>query len=203
MKFVTCGLSSFDKMHVDSLGSTPLLAGSVGTEQTLYQMAALVRRDAATPLMRQTALDIVRDCGGHQFACEVRALFEFCRDQITYRRDPVHAEWVQDAARTLYTFRSGDCDDKVCCLATLLGSLGHKSRFVVIGASASKFTHVYLECATPGGWLALDPTPETARAGWQARGFHRWVYPIWDEQETSSYIGIVLIGVLAYFCFRG
>lgn len=169
-------------MHVDSIRSAPLLEGLAGTRQTLREMAKLVRDDAGKLEIRQTALRIASGCGGHQFDCEISAVFHFCRDQITYRKDPVDNEWVQDATRTIGVFRSGDCDDKVVCLATLLAALGHRSRFVVIGRRPEQYTHVYLEVHTSNGWLSLDPTPERAPVGWQAKGMHRDTYDIWGDE---------------------
>lgn len=157
-------------MNVDHVSSAPLLDGVDGVNQTLAAMAALVRRDASNLTIRNKALEITQGCDGHDFQCEIQALFEYCRSQITYRRDPVETELVQDAARTLFTFGVGDCDDKVVCLATLLATLGHKSRFKVLGQTRGHYSHVYLEVQTKSGYLALDPTPEQAPAGWEARG---------------------------------
>lgn len=186
-------------MHVDSISRTSLLAGSPGTEQTLSSMAALVRRDSSNLLLRQKALDLVSTCEGHNFQCEIDTIFHYCRDEIVYRRDPVHAEWVQDAARTIGVFGSGDCDDKVVCLATLLSCLGHKSRFVVVGSSGRKFTHVYLEVETRGGWLPLDPTPEEAPLGWEVQGLYKSTYDIFNEGGDGMLL--LALGIAAYFFF--
>lgn len=187
-------------MNVDSIRSAPLLEGIDGVNQTLEAMAALVRRDASNLTIRNKALEITQGCGGHDFSCEIQALFEYCRTQITYRRDPVETELVQDAARTLFTFGVGDCDDKVVCLATLLATLGHKSRFKVLGRRRGHFSHVFLETQLKdGSWLPLDPTPEQAPPGWEARG-HAATYEIFNQQANP----MLLIGaaVLLYFLLR-
>ena len=191
-------------MYVDKVWESTLSDGVAGTRQTLAQMAALVRRDSRDLLVRDEAARIVSHCPGHDFDCEIDALFYHVRDRITYRRDPVNQERVQDARRTLFLFESGDCDDKVVALATLLGTLGHRSRFKIVGARPSNFTHVYLEVATRGGaWLALDPTPEQAPPGWEARG-HASTYEIFTQQKTKPGPGAILtLAVLAYFILRG
>jgi transglutaminase-like putative cysteine protease len=147
----------------------PLLEGKAGTIQTLDKMAALVRRDSRNPRVHEAALQIVRNVRGHDFEGEIRALFEFVRDSIRYRKDPINSERVQDTERTIYKFKAGDCDDKSVALASLLGSLGHRSRFRVLGFSARNFSHVYLEVLTQRGWVTLDPTPEKAAMGWEAQ----------------------------------
>lgn len=189
-------------MHVDSIRSAPLLDGLAGTRQTLREMAAMVRKDAGALDNRQRALAIVAACQGHDFLCEIRAVFHFCRDQITYRRDPVEREWIQDAARTIGVFGSGDCDDKVVCLATLLGALGHRSRFVVVGHKRDQFTHVYLEVHTNNGWLSLDPTPERAPVGWQAKGMHRDTYEIWGNETGGGALYLVAAGALLWWILK-
>ena len=188
-------------MHVDRIDTSRLPDGLRGTRRTLALMAACVRKDAGNLALRQRALSIVQNCGGHDFSCEIRALFHYCRDAITYRRDPVDVEWVQDAARTISVFGSGDCDDKCVCLATLLATLGHRSRFVCIGPSREQFLHVYLEVHTKRGWLPLDPTPEQAPAGWEARGQHRAVYEIWPTGDNSA-LTFLAVGILAFWLLK-
>lgn len=187
-------------MHVDQVWSGQLLDGTPGTNQTLDWMAALVRRDAGDLQLRQFALSVVEQCGGHDFGCEIDGLYNYVRD-LTYRRDPVHVEWVQDAKRTLFTFHSGDCDDKVVALATLLATLGHRSRFVVLGRTREKYTHVYLEVLTNRGWLPLDPTPEQATAGWEASGAIRSTYEIFDEGKSTTF-PFFLIGLLVWWLWK-
>ncbi len=182
-------------MHVDTVYSGQLLDGLPGVNQTLDWMAHLVRRDAADLHVRGFALNLVSSCGGHEFDCEIEQLFHFVRDRITYRRDPVQVESVQDTLRTLHVFQSGDCDDLVVCLASLLGSLGHKSRFVVLGKTRERFTHVYLEALTKKGWLALDPTPEQSQVGWEAQGAIRQTYEIWPEKSNN---GLPLIAFMVF-----
>ena len=189
-------------MHVDRIDTARLSDGLPGTRQTLAHMARIVRGGAGSLPLRQHALRIVAQCGGHDFACEVRALFHYCRDSITYRRDPVEVEWVQDALRTCFTFGSGDCDDKIVCLATLLACLGHRSRFVVIGPNEHKYTHVYLEVMQGSRWVPLDPTPEQAPAGWQARATQRAIYEIWPNDSSSNALALIAAGLLAFWLLK-
>lgn len=161
--------------------SEPYQPGKAGIYQTLHAMRALVKKSLHDPAIRNFALRLVEPCPGHDFDCEIQRCFEFVRDRITYRRDPVTVERVQDARATLFEFQSGDCDDKVVALCSLLGALGLKSRFVVIGQDDRNFTHVFCEVRTARGWVSLDPTNEGAAVGWEAESAIRQSYPVFEE----------------------
>ena len=92
---------------------------------------------------------------------------------------------VQDARYTMARGR-GDCDDKCVLLATLLASIGIRSRFVVVTYNARYWQHVYLAVQLPSRlrlvdpatgkvkadqneWVFFDPTPERAPLGWGRR----------------------------------
>jgi hypothetical protein len=188
--------------YVDKIWHGNLLSGTSGTNQTLDVMAALVRRDAGDLQIRNFALSLASSCSGHDFNCEIEQLYSYARDQIIYRRDPVEWEWVQDAKRTIFVFGSGDCDDKVVALATLLAALGHRTRFVVLGLTTEKYTHVYLEVLTSRGWIPLDPTPEQASAGWEAKGRIRSTYEIFGERATSNFPLVIVAGLLAWWLMK-
>jgi len=170
------GLPSYDVRQDFTVKLSP---GNRGIFETLYWMAQLVRRDIHDPMVRAQALDIVENFHGHDFDNEIDALFRFVRDRITYRRDPVDQERVQDTRRTLFEFQSGDCDDKVVALASLLGAIGHRSRFCVCGHTADNFSHVYLQVDAGGQWKSLDPTDERAVPGWETTAPYKCAYEIW------------------------
>lgn len=155
----------------------PIPDGKAGTLETLKYMQAIVERDSRDPHVRQLAERIVRSCRGHDFDCEISVLFAYVRDQVTYRRDPLTTEYLQDTRR-LQESGAGDCDCKVISLCSLLQSLGHRTRFAVIGSSKENLSHVYCEVLTKQqGWLALDPTNEQAAVGWEARAPVKTSYP--------------------------
>lgn len=153
--------------------------GKAGTVATLKAMRAIVNRDSSDPYIRKAAESIVKGCAGHDFLCEVKAVFAFVRDHITYRRDPLTTEYVQDTRRTLES-GVGDCDCKIVALCALLQALGHKTRFIVIGARPDDYSHVYCEVLTrQHGWLPLDPTNEQAHVGWEAQAAVKGAFPVW------------------------
>jgi hypothetical protein len=140
-------------------------------------MREMVRRDCQSQWLRRYATELVKGCKGHDFWCEIVRCYEFARDEITYRRDPLTVERVQDARRTI-EIGSGDCDDKCVVLAALLGCLGMRTRFVVLGYNRRNYSHVYLECLYRGEWIPLDPTNERGDPGWEASGVIRKAYAI-------------------------
>lgn len=169
----------------------PLADGQRGTERTLQVMAAAVRGelppDHAGYLderIRRAALSICSTVPAHDFRGELLALHRFVRDQIRYRLDPVNAERVQDPLTTL-ELASGDCDDKVVLLASLLAALGHLPRFVV-QFNGVEFDHVYCEAALNGAWIALDPTADgngglqLAGLDWRNPAQSEWIYRIFE-----------------------
>jgi transglutaminase-like putative cysteine protease len=118
----------------------------------------------------------------------------------------VDTERVQDAARTLES-NSGDCDDKVVLLATLLAALGWLPRFVVQSQGGVDFDHVYLEVFDERSheWLALDPTADgqaglpRADVGWRNPAQYEERYTIFPEVEMSQQIaGLGALGAVDY-----
>ncbi len=147
--------------------------GAEGTFQTLDAMASCVRGECPPDFsgfqdewIRQSAENIVRGVPGQDVIGEIRALFNFVKNSITYRQHPVNQQRVQDCRRTL-ELGSGDCVSKSVCLATLLAALGYTPRFVAQCPDGENYTHVYVEVLLdPGRWLALDPVAEKQPMGW-------------------------------------
>lgn len=106
---------------------------------------------------------------------------------------------MQDARRTIET-ASGDCDDKVTLLASLLAVAGFGSRFVVGGYSPDEPAHVWLEVYLDwsGEWLALDPTNEQALPGWFQKFPYQYTYDIWPDDSGSESLCLLLtLGIIA------
>jgi transglutaminase-like putative cysteine protease len=156
----------------------PLLHGEDGNVQALWYMAKWVREDQADLGLEQYAADLVRRVRGHDYDGEVTALFEYTRDKIVYRKDPIGIERIRDARRTIQ-LGYGDCADKVETLCTLLANLGHKSRFVVLGYRPTAYQHVYADVQMSNGlWKPHDPTPENFKPGDEGKGMRKGIYEI-------------------------
>lgn len=179
--------------------------GDAGTWRTLDVMAQAVRGELAPDYNGWQSEPIrewvVKAANGMLagFDSETGALFEFVRDAVRYRRDPVGTERVQDALQTL-RLNSGDCDDKVVLLATGLAALGWTPRFVVQRQTGGDFDHVYLEAFDDkrGEWVAFDPTGDgqdgrpLAQPGWRNRAVDETRYEIFSE--ATGMAGITGLG---------
>jgi transglutaminase-like putative cysteine protease len=146
-----------------------LASGHAGIMQTIRTMRRLVNAGKVSPVIRQTALNLVRLNAPKDTDGEVRDLFEFVRDRIRYVGDVHAVETVATPEATL-ALEAGDCDDKATLLASLLESIGIETRFVIAGYNpdAPTFEHVYLAAFRPdGSFINLDPS-EDVSAGWAA-----------------------------------
>lgn len=149
------------------LGELP--PGSAGTRATLDLMRRLVARYKRSDAVRSVALALTRGLPPKNYTAEVRAVFEFVRDRIRYVRDVIGVETLQTPDVTL-DLEAGDCDDKATLLASLLASIGHRSRFVAVGyTQPGAFQHVYLETLIGQRWVPLDATVSSAVVGWAPR----------------------------------
>lgn len=164
--------SILDNLDKPSIAFILLESGSEGTYQTLDAMAACVRGECPPHFsgchdewIRQKAESIVRSVQGQDADGEIKALFDFVRDKITYRKHPINQQRIQDCRRTL-ELGSGDCVSKSVCLATLLAALGYEPRFVAQCPDGDDYTHVYVEVENASGWFPLDPVAETQPMGW-------------------------------------
>lgn len=165
----------------------PLAEGEQGNMQTLAAMADLVRDQRTQPDLRNFVLrEIIGGVRGHDSFGEVRAIFEYARDRITYRKDPFGVERVADIWSTLYGLNAngpeGDCGIKSGFVAACCALLGHKPAFVVIKQDARQraFNHVYNVVVIDGQPHYFDATPEGKPAGWEASSEVKKIFPIFD-----------------------
>jgi hypothetical protein len=144
-------------------------SGFAGTQETASRMSTLIREGAKDFYVRQKAIDILLAAGvpPKDYLGEVRALFEWVRDNVRYTKDPFRVE-VLHSARKLAELRAGDCDDKAILLGAMLESIGHPVRLVLTGPDPQRprlFSHVYIEVSHRGRWIPLDATMSKP-AGW-------------------------------------
>lgn len=101
--------------------------------------------------------------------CQSKAIYSFVKDNFDYVRDPNSYEYVKTPIESLNNL-GGDCDDASVLLASLLGSIGIKTRLVFIPR------HVYVEAYLPEAsikyksykkqdWVAMDPTCKNCEFG--------------------------------------
>lgn len=139
--------------------------GPEGVRVTLRVMADLASQAKADPLLREQALAIVAAVPAKDRVGEARAVFEWVQRRIRYVGDVRGVETVQIPRKTL-EYEQGDCDDMATLLAALLESIGHEVRFVAMGTTPGRFSHVFSEVLLDGDWVAMDPT-EPVAFGWR------------------------------------
>lgn len=127
-------------------------------------MVTLARKGLRDQRIRNAAVQIttqgfLNGTGLQQkdFEGEAKRLHAFVRDQIRYVRDTDNVELLHDPA-TLLAIGAGDCDDKAILLASLLGSIGHPTRFIAVAFEPDRYSHVWLQDYLGGRWVDLEPT---------------------------------------------
>lgn len=145
--------------HVQTL---PLSPGWRGTRETLQHMARLVRQGAEDQDLRQFIHRLISDIPARQWDAIAVRLFEYARDRVIYRRDPVGVEVVQSARATL-ELGYGDCDDKAIFLATALALVGEVTRFRVGSYDGREWGHVWVQWRRGKDWIDFDPTPRAVK----------------------------------------
>lgn len=166
----------------------PITDDTQGNLVTLAAMARIVREDVVQPDLRAFVnREVVGSVPGHAFRNEIDACFEFARDRIVYRRDPVGVERVADLWSTMYALNperpEGDCGIKSVFLATCLGLLGHTPFFVLMSetAAADSYSHVYVGTILNGEYIPLDPTPEDFLSGQRPAAMKEMIFPIFGN----------------------
>lgn len=146
--------------------------GDVGTQEAVKRMAQYVNDARANPLVRLTAVAIVRDCGGRNADCQARAIRQYLDDHLSFIRDPAGLElfhtpeWqLLQIAKKAYI--AVDCDDVAILGAALGKAIGLRARFVVIGFQGLRgpFSHIWAELlGDRGQWRELDITRSRFRS---------------------------------------
>lgn len=142
---------------------------------TVARMREMIRRSRVDPRVIQSAVGITYTTPERDGLSQVRALFEYVRDQIRYVLDVHQVETLCDPAMTLQRM-VGDCDDQTALLCSLAEAIGYPTRLVMAGYSSEHFEHVYCQIFASGIWIDCDPT-ERQPFGWVPPG----AVSIWIE----------------------
>lgn len=167
-----------------------LADGFQGTDQTVALMGrmAMGRYGAASPKIRALALNILesRRVPEKDYDAEARAIGEWVRDSITYRRDVHGQETLSHPEETAFNTRAGDCDDKSILLAALLGAAGVPTRFKVIGVTPHQYSHVYLQAKPRNAWITMDPIMKDKPIGWEVPATKRAIEKTYDTNLPAG-----------------
>jgi transglutaminase-like putative cysteine protease len=155
------------------------------TEETVERMHGLVKKAKTDPQWRELALWLSRDGDRSRdwknYEAELENVFQKLRRIVTYRRDPHQVEFIQSPWHTL-RLGAGDCDDFSILIASAMGVIGARYRFVTLKADGSRpdeWSHIFPEVFVPSrGWVAADLTVSEP-LGYRPRGYTEkfWVEP--------------------------
>ena len=144
-----------------------IAGGAAGVLQTLKLMSAITKQAKKNIEIREKAAQLSNGFLQKDWLSEIKKLHAFVRDEIRYIKDIRGVETIHTPEKILEQ-RYGDCDDKSILLASLLESIGHPTRFVAIGLSPGKYSHVYPETKIGDKWIPLETT-EPVDIGWRPR----------------------------------
>lgn len=162
--------------------------GPQGTRQTLNIMARVARNGKKTPVVRHVANILTRELQQKDWKGEIEALHSFVRDRIRYVKDINGVETIHTPDNIL-KYKQGDCDDKSVLLASLLESIGHKTRFVAVGFAPNRYSHVYPEVLYKGEWIPLETT-EPVNIGWKPKGIKAQLIVNVDGSNNNNSSGL-------------
>jgi transglutaminase-like putative cysteine protease len=140
----------------------PKQKGLAGIWQTMYVMRDLVRKSIEDRIVKETAVKIIRDIPPQDNFSQIKALFDYVRDNVKYVKDIYGIEEIQTPSRMIKNIEQkkafGDCDDMALLLASLLYNVGFKTRFVVIATTPKRYNHIRTEVYYNDYWLPLEAT---------------------------------------------
>ncbi len=175
------------------LAELPLSSGHQGTYETVSQIRRLVQEGRVDPLIRRTAVRVVRQAGAapRDTLAEAEALFEFVRNRLVFTRDPVGVEQLTTARGLLLDHDDADCDEYTTLLCSLATSIGIPARLKVVRKGTSgPWRHIYSELAISGQWTPADPTHPVNPLGWEVNHGDARVIPI-DAPFAANDLGII------------
>lgn len=155
-------------MQAAAYKRTPLPNGEPGIRRTGAVLLAAIKTEAALPVVREAAADIVSGCSPHDGGCRARRILSWVSERMEYLPDPLGIETVALASWHLKRIREcgktfGDCDDGVALIGTLVQSVGLPVRVALASFRPDgRLHHTWIDVlvAEPSGqraWIVLDP----------------------------------------------
>lgn len=144
---------------------TQISRGDEGTRQTLQKMKRLVNGSLVLPIVRGTAVNVMRPVVPRDRAGQVAAVRGFLTERVQFLRDPVGVEllhspdWLLREIQARY-YVTGDCDDVAILGAALGKAAGLKARFVAVAFydPVAPYAHVWTDLFDGDQWRDLDVT---------------------------------------------
>jgi transglutaminase-like putative cysteine protease len=137
--------------------------GDAGVASTLWVMAACVDDavESGGPVVR--AATAIAAHAGRKIADQVRAVYDWLRKHLVFKRDSVALEHVRHPDQLALEIAadgvtSGDCDDVATLGAALLRAIGVRPALVLASVKPNgSFHHVLFAAELGGRWVHLDP----------------------------------------------
>jgi len=134
-----------------------LLSGGVSTLKT--EMLRLAREGVNSPSVRRLGEVALEKGKGED---QIVDISNFLRNTFLYQPDPLDKELLISPNRMAEDFLTkgiahrGDCDDLATLVAAVFGSLGYRTRILIVSYD-SEWSHAYSEIWTEElGWLPVD-----------------------------------------------
>ena len=164
----------------------PFRVVDVSTQrQALIQLAQLAQKSILHPLVKESAIQIVRSCQSRDDACELEAIFNAVKygdprvkplkRGFKYIADPRSTDAFTAPYRNLQMCMrgacGGDCDDHAALICALAGAIGFKTGLRAWGPKGEDFEHVYavvgVSKRNPTRAVGMDTTVDESSVGWE------------------------------------
>ncbi|MBT9159931.1 MAG: hypothetical protein DDT26_01203 [Dehalococcoidia bacterium] len=156
-----------------------------GLEANIHIVADIIGkqigRGKLAPQIRELAEDIVSNVPERNKAGEIKAIHNWLLTNARFTRDPRGVELMESPQRLVYEYRKrgkilADCESAAALHASLLGSIGHRVRAVLMDTNplSRNFSHVIAQVYHSGQWVDLDASEE-GRIGWSPKHTRRLV----------------------------
>ena len=142
------------------------------TYESVEVIKKLIDQGKKDYVVRKTAEKIVQYIPPKDYEREVKSIYNFVVRRLRYTKDIHRVETVHRARELLRRHKkAADCDDFVILTGSLLQSIGHPVRIVIIGNNykdKEDYSHIYLQVLVGKKWVSLDGSVPGAKAGWEA-----------------------------------
>lgn len=156
-------------------------------DERMNKLAELIEEGSQDPQIIEFTKRLLNTEGvkSYDYLGEITTIFKWVRDNITYRRHVLCRDSFQTASRTL-ALRSGDCDQVLVLINSMLASVGIPIGARLISTDINKpYHHIYslagIPPSRPTRWIPLDATEKSAKVGWEPRYAKKKDYLIYCE----------------------
>lgn len=130
--------------------------------QILTILNNLGKQFANSPYVREATVSLLQNVGNNNVPMAIQRIINFVRTMVQYIPDPSGVEYVISPVIMLQRIQnfgqvSGDCDDHVLLLISMLGSISVPARATGVKLYEDRYDHVVAEYFSNGEWHLVDP----------------------------------------------